>query len=141
MPIRGRTPATAPYMGHKAMPMHQRDIVIHDFKLTERGRLSASVLRAIAEHPNVWWRPEKYRKEQEEGSISNHYRRGERVKARGDKPKDKDTRKRPRESDNPAAKKDPKRRIVSKPATQARSEKRKDTSPRRSNRLRKRPRS
>ena len=97
-----KDPSHKPYMGQESMPMHQRDIVIHDFKLTKAGRLSANVLRAIAEHPNIWWRPEKYRKEQEEGSISNHYRRGGRTQVRENKPKVKGTRKRSREPNAPA---------------------------------------
>ena len=137
-----KDPSHKPYMGQESMPMHQRDIVIHDFKLTKAGRLSANVLRVIAEHPNIWRRPEKYRKEQEEGSISNHYRRGGRTQVRENKPKDKGTRKRSREPNAPAQKKDPKKRAISRSTTQARSEKRKDESPnRRSERLRKKPRS
>ena len=85
-----------PYEGQETTPMHQRDIVIHDFKLTQRGHLSTNVLRAIAEHPNVWWRPEKYRKEQEEGSISTSYRRSGCTKKRKSDSKDESAKKRSR---------------------------------------------
>ena len=37
--------------------MNQRDVLIHDFKLTTKGFLPAPLLRAIARHPYVWWDP------------------------------------------------------------------------------------
>jgi hypothetical protein len=37
--------------------IHQRDVVLHSFELTPSGKLPQPILRAIAEHPYVWWRP------------------------------------------------------------------------------------
>jgi hypothetical protein len=38
--------------------VHQRDVVLHAFELTPSGRLPQPILRAIAEHPYVWWSPQ-----------------------------------------------------------------------------------
>jgi hypothetical protein len=47
--------------------MNQRDVLIHDFELTNSGRLPAPLLRAIARHPNIWWDP--YAGEEEEQEM------------------------------------------------------------------------
>jgi hypothetical protein len=57
------------YTGHQDVPMHQRQLVLHDFQLTRENRLKANVRRGIAEHPNVWWVPMDIQREQ--GNIIN----------------------------------------------------------------------
>ena len=34
---------------------NQRDVIIHNFDLTPTGKLTQPVLRAISEHPDIWW--------------------------------------------------------------------------------------
>ena len=38
--------------------MNQRDVLIHSFRLTKGNRVPAPLLRAIARHPLVWWKPQ-----------------------------------------------------------------------------------
>ena len=40
--------------------MHQRDVLLHSFQLTNRGKLPEALLRKIAEHPLVWWQPKRF---------------------------------------------------------------------------------
>ena len=42
--------------------LNQRDILMHDFKLTPANKLPAPILRAIAQHPKVWWCPTERKK-------------------------------------------------------------------------------
>ena len=37
--------------------LSQYDVLIHGFELTGTKHLPAPLLRAIAAHPNVWWKP------------------------------------------------------------------------------------
>jgi hypothetical protein len=39
--------------------VHQRDVVLHTFELTPSGKLPQPILRAVAEHPYVWWSPQE----------------------------------------------------------------------------------
>jgi hypothetical protein len=49
-------PSHEPYTSnHDELSIHQCDIVIHGFVLTENGTLTARMLIAIAENPLVWW--------------------------------------------------------------------------------------
>jgi hypothetical protein len=34
---------------------NQRDVIIHNFDFTPTGKLTQPVLRAISEHPDIWW--------------------------------------------------------------------------------------
>ena len=49
-------PSHEPYTSnHDELSIHQCDIVIHSFVLTENNTLTARMLIAIAENPLVWW--------------------------------------------------------------------------------------
>ena len=37
--------------------MNQRDVLMHDFGFTPAGKLTQGILRAVADHPYVWWQP------------------------------------------------------------------------------------
>ena len=37
------------------IPFHQEDVVLHSFDLTDSKKLPALVVRAISEHPSIWW--------------------------------------------------------------------------------------
>ena len=49
-----------PYNGHTDVPIHQRDIVLHNFELTKTGMLPKHVLRAISNNPEVWWKDPRF---------------------------------------------------------------------------------
>jgi hypothetical protein len=40
------------------IPFHQEDVVLHSFDLTDSKKLPAPVVRAISEHPSIWWTQE-----------------------------------------------------------------------------------
>jgi hypothetical protein len=40
------------------IPFHQEDVVLHSFDLTDSKKLPAAVVRAISEHPSIWWTQE-----------------------------------------------------------------------------------
>ena len=44
-----------PYVGHEDLPMTQKDIVVHSFKLAKSGKLPMVVLKAIDEDYRIWW--------------------------------------------------------------------------------------
>jgi hypothetical protein len=53
-----RRPVDTPYMtSDDGVCLHQRDICIHSFALTDTLRLSTPLLRVIAEDAYVWWQP------------------------------------------------------------------------------------
>ena len=42
--------------------LNQRDVLMHDFTLTPAGKLPQPLLRAVSDHPKVWWQPAKMKK-------------------------------------------------------------------------------
>jgi hypothetical protein len=53
-----RRTVDTPYMtGDDGLCLHQRDVCIHSFALTNALRLSMPLLRVIAGDPLVWWQP------------------------------------------------------------------------------------
>ena len=55
---------------HDDITLNQRDILIHDFKLTPSDKLPKAMLRVIAEHPDVWWSPNTTKKQADITSSS-----------------------------------------------------------------------
>ena len=52
-----------PFMGQEALPMTQKDIVVHSFELTKSKKLPMVVLKAVDEDYRIWWtmKPEELR--------------------------------------------------------------------------------
>ena len=50
---KARRAQDAPYEGHKEIPVRQKDIVLHSFKLTDAGRLPARIIRALDEDARI----------------------------------------------------------------------------------------
>jgi len=50
---KARSKKDAPYEGHKEIPIRQKDVTLHSFKLTDGGRLPARIIRALNEDARI----------------------------------------------------------------------------------------
>ena len=41
---------------HDGIVQNQRDVLMHDFDLTPAGKLPTPLIRAVSDHPYVWWK-------------------------------------------------------------------------------------